>query len=387
MTDDRMAPGGVVGSLVGRMGEGEVSRLARSLIDDLPTKRLLDAIPDMVMILNRQRQIVAVNAPLRTILGIDDDASIIGRRPGEAIGCIHRQEGIDGCGTSEGCGFCGAVLTIRASQESGSRVEGECRLTIDRDGMTPLDCAVVAAPLDAVGERLTLLLLRDIGSRKRREVLERVFFHDILNAIGGIQGISELLSDGGTIPAETDRQLRSMLKRLAEGLAEEIAQQRRLLEAERGEYDPRPETIDLATFLETVVALYAHHPRAPERTVRSIVRHPLTIHVDQGLLRRVVGNMILNALEATPPGAEVIVEGGASGAGVTIRVVNPGEIPRDVQLRIFQRSFSTKGETGRGIGTYSMKLFGERYLGGRVSFFCHDDVTEFSLTLPSSVTG
>ncbi|MCP4426270.1 MAG: ATP-binding protein, partial [Chloroflexi bacterium] len=42
-------------------------------------------------------------------------------------------------------------------------------------------------------------------------------------------------------------------------------------------------------------------------------------------------------------------------------------MPRDVQLQVFQRSFSTKG-SGRGLGTYSMKLLSERYLDGRVSF-------------------
>jgi signal transduction histidine kinase len=42
-------------------------------------------------------------------------------------------------------------------------------------------------------------------------------------------------------------------------------------------------------------------------------------------------------------------------------------MPRDVQLQVFQRSFSTKG-SGRGLGTYSMKLLSERYLQGRVTF-------------------
>jgi sensor histidine kinase regulating citrate/malate metabolism len=42
-------------------------------------------------------------------------------------------------------------------------------------------------------------------------------------------------------------------------------------------------------------------------------------------------------------------------------------MPRAVQLQIFQRSFSTKGN-GRGLGTYSMKLLSERYLNGRVTF-------------------
>ncbi len=42
-------------------------------------------------------------------------------------------------------------------------------------------------------------------------------------------------------------------------------------------------------------------------------------------------------------------------------------MPREVQLQIFQRSFSTKG-LGRGLGTYSVRLLTERYLKGSVSF-------------------
>jgi signal transduction histidine kinase len=35
--------------------------------------------------------------------------------------------------------------------------------------------------------------------------------------------------------------------------------------------------------------------------------------------------------------------------------------------QVFQRSFSTKG-SNRGLGTYSMKLLGENYMGGKISF-------------------
>jgi signal transduction histidine kinase len=42
-------------------------------------------------------------------------------------------------------------------------------------------------------------------------------------------------------------------------------------------------------------------------------------------------------------------------------------MPRDVQLQVFQRFFSTKG-AGRGLGTYSIRLLTERYLKGNVSF-------------------
>jgi sensor histidine kinase regulating citrate/malate metabolism len=49
-------------------------------------------------------------------------------------------------------------------------------------------------------------------------------------------------------------------------------------------------------------------------------------------------------------------------------VWNAGGIPKPIALQIFRRSFSTKATKGRGLGTFSMKLFGERYLGGTVRF-------------------
>lgn len=55
---------------------------------------------------------------------------------------------------------------------------------------------------------------------------------------------------------------------------------------------------------------------------------------------------------------------------------------RSVQLQVFQRSFSTKG-IGRGIGTYSIKLFAEKYLGGKVRFESREPTgTLFQVMLP-----
>lgn len=57
---------------------------------------------------------------------------------------------------------------------------------------------------------------------------------------------------------------------------------------------------------------------------------------------------------------------------VEFAVHNNGVMPEDMQLQIFQRSFSTKG-SNRGIGTYSIKLFTERYLKGKVWFTSEKD--------------
>jgi len=88
-----------------------------------------------------------------------------------------------------------------------------------------------------------------------------------------------------------------------------------------------------------------------------------TFETDQPIMRRIVGNMVLNALEATPEGGTVLMRALLTDDKLRIEVENSGEIPQEIQRSLFKRSFSTKSDSGRGIGTYSMKLFGERYLG------------------------
>jgi signal transduction histidine kinase len=103
---------------------------------------------------------------------------------------------------------------------------------------------------------------------------------------------------------------------------------------------------------------------------------------DQNILSRVLSNMVVNALEATKPGATVEVRYETQSGTSTFTVHNPGVIPDEVALRIFQRSFSTKTEPGHGLGTYSMRLLAEQYLGGKVTFESSiESGTSFFLTL------
>ena len=77
--------------------------------------------------------------------------------------------------------------------------------------------------------------------------------------------------------------------------------------------------------------------------------------------------MLKNALEATEKGGIVFAKVIDSDKKVRFQVMNNLVMPKKVQLQIFQRSFSTKG-SGRGVGTYSIKLLTENYLDGKVGF-------------------
>ena len=89
---------------------------------------------------------------------------------------------------------------------------------------------------------------------------------------------------------------------------------------------------------------------------------------------------LLGCIHATENGTVTI---GCEIIGENIKywVHNPGFVPRDIQLQIFNRSFSTKNQN-RGLGTYSMKLLSS-FLKGTVNFTTsEEDGTIFNAEYP-----
>ena len=70
-------------------------------------EEILNTIPDIALILTKERQAVFLNESLINMLGIKDPDRIFGARPGEIFNCIHANDHINGCGTSRDCKFCG----------------------------------------------------------------------------------------------------------------------------------------------------------------------------------------------------------------------------------------------------------------------------------------
>jgi signal transduction histidine kinase len=234
---------------------------------------------------------------------------------------------------------------------------------------------------------LAVVSLRDISAEKRREVLERIFFHDVANTALGIMAVAELM--GRQHPeAKSDTEYREDLRRLSRQIMEEIVAQRQLLEAERGDLVSNPEEVVVADVLDEVVSFYRHHPLTGGRRLR-VERVPSgQIVTDAALLRRVLGNLVKNALEATPEGGTVTLGAEERGDEVACWVHNSAAIPEEVQQQLFHRSFSTRGGTGRGVGLHSVKLLTERYLGGRVTFTSTErGGTTFTVTLPQAPAG
>jgi signal transduction histidine kinase len=352
---------------------------------DALLQALIEAIPDMVLVLDADRRALAANRLALAGLGMREEL-LVGRRPGDLLGCAGVAEAPDGCGTGARCGLCGALQAIRACQLKGETTSREARILVGGPELAALDLLVTASPATVACVPLTVCILRDISDQKRRAILENLFFHDVLNTAGGIHGLAAILADTSRrLPPERELTCRQGMARLSRRLIEEIVHQRDLLAAERGVFVPRKDVIDVGAVLRELRELYAAHPVAQRRSLELGEGCACTLHSDETIVRRVLGNLVKNALEATPEGGVVRISCRDLGGRVVLEVNNPGVMPREVQLQVFQRSFSTKADRGRGIGTYSIKLFVERYLQGTVGFTSAEPAgTTFSVTLPAA---
>ena len=356
-----------------RSGAEELARQVRLVGENPIVAALLDSANTALLVLNAERQVVAFNAPA-------GPERFQGLRPGEVLSCVNgRSPG--GCGTTRSCETCGALGAILGCQDLGRPVDSECVIATETGASVELD--VRASPIELGGEPFTVVSLRDISAAKRREALEQVFFHDVMNTVSGIRGWAGRLGRPG---ADVGR-AGARLDVLSRHLEREIRDHRALVLAEEGTLVPESSLVSARELVDEVAAVLSEHQVARDRIILTTVEpESVELETDRALLARVLVNMARNALEASTPGETVRLAATGEAAGsprVRFSVTNAGVMPAEVQARVFQRSFSTKGR-GRGLGTYGMKLIGERYLGGRVSFVSAEGRgTTFTIALPA----
>lgn len=342
---------------------------------------LLHSVNGLLAVLDENRQILAMNDSFMEMLGIDDPKKALGMRPGEALACIHAHDEPAGCGTTPFCSTCGAVISMVSSLTEDKPVEKICALSAKRgEKKADIVLQVRSHPLTIQGKRFLLLFVQDVTLQQQRASLERTFYHDVNNMLGLLVGASELLYQ------EASSQLAETIHRTSMRIRQEVAIQRCLSQNNANEYLPLWHTYTVAQIVDELRPVAEHHPSARnKRIVFTEEDGAAVVHTDLSLVIRVLLNMIINALEATDENGHIAFDVKKGDNQVIFEVWNDKAIPADVAMRVFQRNFSTKNQDGRGLGTYSMKLFGEQILGGLVSFFSSQNTgTVFRFTLPAA---
>lgn len=359
-------------------------RKFQNQIDDISKSPIMDALmktaAGLLVVLNEDRQIVGLNHSFIKSLGIKDAQEALGLRLGESLGCIHAFKEPGGCGTTEYCGSCGAAIAMMAAIQDDRTNEQTCALISDKDGTVSDICLKVKAePIRIDGNRWIIVYAQDITQQQFWINLDHVFFHDINNTLTAVYGNVQLLEMNHPENEEIEP-----IRKGIERLINEVAIQRNFSQHKDATYTPVKTIVSLNEVKKELGLIISGHRASSQKSIlEDWPEEEVILETDVLLLSRILTNMVINALEATQKGGTIKTAVTATKQEISWKVWNNTCIPDPIQKRIFQRHFSSKSGDSRGFGTYSMKLFGEIYLRGKISFISTlEQGTTFTYCLP-----
>ena len=244
-------------------------------------------------------------------------------------------------------------------------------------GAVALGCGYIGARLrgahagrEEMAAELAAFRLREADIERlhtRAERLEAVaelsasLAHEIKNPLASIRSAAELLAK---VPGSDDdtRTLTTLVQRESDRLSRLLSE---FLDfARTGVTSVR--RVDLVEIARHAAALVAAHPDKPENvTIRELFpSSPLVVVGDDDLLHRAIFNLLLNAVQASPPGGEVRLEAAElwhhqlpahaerfTRGAMMLQITDQGRgIAESIRDRLFEPFVTTKaGGTGLGL--------------------------------------
>ncbi len=216
--------------------------------------------------------------------------------------------------------------------------------------------------------------------------------HEIKNPLASIRSAVEQLS---RMPRATDDEkiLSGLVQRESDRLARVLTEFLDFARAGVTHVEP----VDIAEVADNASRLAGTQPGiAPGVKVLSKATGPMVIHGDEDLIHRAIFNLVLNAVQASPPNGEVRVECGELlphqfpsgnrefvGGAYGVFVSDSGSgIEPDIRDRLFDPFVTTKpGGSGLGLSIVQRAMQAH---GGLVTVSQPDEETRFTLVLPKA---
>ncbi|HTR78537.1 MAG TPA: ATP-binding protein, partial [Gemmatimonadaceae bacterium] len=213
--------------------------------------------------------------------------------------------------------------------------------------------------------------------------------HEIRNPLASIRRAVEQLA---RMPRETDdeRTLATLVMRESDRLSRLLADFLDFARVRVSQTCP----VDVGEVVRGAARLVSAHPDARHSVYVTCAVPPETLVVagDADLLHRAIFNLMLNAVQASPPGGEVTVEvvGGEFGSfvlskdlgecvAVCVTDTGPG-IPTEIRDRLFDPFITTKAQgSGLGLAVVHRAIEAHR---GHVLMKSGPDGTRFTVLLP-----
>jgi signal transduction histidine kinase len=237
-----------------------------------------------------------------------------------------------------------------------------------------------AAPIMNRRRQLTgvVLVFRDITQRRQTEQtlrasdrlgqagrLAATIAHEIRNPLDTVSNLLFILRQESYPNPETKHYLELATDELAR-ITQITAQ---LLTFHREAQSPVP--VNLVKVIESVLTLYAPQISISGISVSKCFETDRSIRGFPGELRQVFANLVANAIHSMPNGGKLVLHvfessllSGAQRKGIRVTVVDNGTgIPPGVRKNLFAPFYTTKGESGTGLGLWVTRGIIEKHEG------------------------
>ncbi len=203
--------------------------------------------------------------------------------------------------------------------------------------------------------------------------LSAYVIHDLKNLIAQLSLVAKNASRHRDNPAFFDDAIKTVENAVTK-MSRLMAQ---LRSASRGEELP----VELGRMLRGAVRERSGQSPVP---VLICVDEPVWVRCEADRLAAVLGHVVQNAQDATPPDGSVRVElrCAAAEAIVEVRDTGQGMDEAFIRERLFQPFYSTKGLTGMGIGAYECRDFVQSAGGSVEVVSAPGEGTGFTIRLP-----
>jgi PAS domain S-box-containing protein len=240
-----------------------------------------------------------------------------------------------------------------ATHDAGGRRKAlAVTLSALRDGRGGVE-RLIAIVHDITGQREVEQRLHQSEKLTALGQLAGGIAHDFNNLLQAIIGYSQLMKQN---LGDSDLMSRS-LKVLEAAAMDGSETVRRIQQFARLRPDEQFVSVDVNRIVQEAVAII--RPRWEEKTTHE--NRPMDLKLDLGpvppvsgrpaALTEVLTNLMLNAIDAMPEGGTLAVSTRQQDGSVVITVTDTGTgMPEEVRRRIFEPFFSTKGESGSGLG-------------------------------------
>ena len=191
----------------------------------------------------------------------------------------------------------------------------------------------------------------------QREQLVAFLVHDLKNPVHSIKLNSELIGRDKALSPRSQTAAAS-IKSDSESLLRMIMDLLDLSKADEGRQVPVRQPVEIAALAAEITSAMAPRARSAEVELVAEVA-PQTLRADPDLTRRVLENLIDNAIRHAPAETRVRISSAAHGASVELRVADAGPgVPVALRDRVFERF--VQGDAGprgsRGLGLAFCKL-------------------------------